>query len=432
LDATRDCEVSVDGRNLRRSEHLRFEQAPDSISLQIVEAEGRPLIVEATASRPHRVDVIDVSGLKEYRSFWGELPRVHQIDVDPHTDVTIDVTVRPRLRLASNAVHHHYHRSLFDPIAPEVVETSMVSPLLDDPARALAKLRPVDFFHLHWPEWFVPADPDAARAFCDLLDRAEVRLVWTQHNLEPHTKDERHHDVYQVFAERADLAIHHSEWGRERVLAEYEFGPDVTHVTIPHGHFGHLMTDVESVDRREVEAELGLEPCALRIGIVGAPRVDKQTQQFMDAFARVERDDLQLLVLSLDEGETPPPDERITARPYEFIDRSEYNRRLATLDVIALPFDPAGTMLTTGVVADVIGLGLPAIVSTWPYLTETLGDAALAYDDDESLVRLLRDLDTGALAGATRASVALQDTTSWTRAAETTLAALEALGTRKL
>ena len=97
-----------------------------------------------------------MSGLKEYRSFWGELPRVHQIDVDPATDVEIDVSVRACWRVASNAPHHHYHRSLYDPLAGEVVETSMVSPPLDDPARGLARLRHVDFFHLHWGDWSWP------------------------------------------------------------------------------------------------------------------------------------------------------------------------------------------------------------------------------------------------------------------------------------
>jgi hypothetical protein len=347
--------------------------------------------------------------------------------------VTIEWSARAKLRVASNAVHHHYHRSLYDPITAEVHETSMPAPMLDDPARALAKLRDVDFFHLHWPEWFVPPEADAARAFCDLLDRVQVRLVWTQHNLEPHTKDERHHDVYQVFAERADLVIHHSEWGRGRITDAYEFGDAGEHVVIPHGHFGALMEDRDAVaERRAVEDELGLTPGRLRVGIVGAPRVDKQTQAFMDAFARVERDDLELLVLSLDEDEVAPDDPRITARPYEFVDRAAYNRRLSAIDVVALPFDPDGTMLTTGVVGDVVGLGLPAIVTRWGYLTESLGDAALAYDDDEQLIELLHSLDAAALDRAAAATAALRDQYAWPHLAARTLAALEALGTRKV
>ena len=111
----------------------------------------------------------------------------------------------------------------------------------------------------------------------------------------------------------------------------------------------------------------------------------------MEAFAATKRDDMQLLVLSLDDEEVPD-DPRITARPYDFVARDEYNRRLAAIDVIALPFDPKGEMLTTGVVGDVVGLGLPAIVSSWPYLTESLGAAGLVYEDQDHLVQLLDSL----------------------------------------
>jgi hypothetical protein len=432
LGGRRRTSVAVDGRTLVTREQLRFDEPPDSVSLQIAEAEGRPLIVEMEASSPFRCDRVDVSGLKEYRSFWGELPLVHQIDVDPRVDLTIDVRIRARLRVATNAMHHHYHRSLYDPMGDEVHETSMPAPLTGDASRARERLRHVDFFHLHWPEWFVAPDAGSATDFCDLLDRHDVRLVWTQHNLEPHLRDPRHHAVYQVFAERCDLAVHHSEWGRSRIEAEYTFGPHVTHLVAPHGHFARLMEDLGPDDRARGEAELGLDPCEIRVGVVGAPRIDKQTQRFMEAFARVDRADIQLVVLALDEADVVPDDARIAARPYEFADRTTYNRRLATLDVVALPFDPDGTMLTTGVVADVIGLGLPAIATTWGYLTETLGDAAIYYDGDATLEQLLATLDRDRLAVAAKGSAARRSDQSWDRAATLTLAAMEALGTRKL
>ena len=161
-----------------------------------------------------------------------------------------------------------------------------------------------------------------------------------------------------------------------------------------------------------MERELGLAPCAIRIGIVGAPRRDKQTDAFMAAFASCDRDDLQLLVLSLDD-EHVPDDPRITALPYEFVDRTTYNRRLAAVDVIALPFDPDGEMLTTGVVGDVVGAGLPAITSTWGYATEALGAAGLVYRTPDELVELLESLSTAQLDKARRASAALQPQLDW-------------------
>jgi len=51
--------------------------------------------------------------------------------------------------------------------------------------------------------------------------------------------------------------------------------------------------------------------------------------------------------------------------------------KVAACDAIALPFDPDGDMLATGTVFDAIGVGIPALVSDWPFLTETLGDAGV-------------------------------------------------------
>jgi hypothetical protein len=81
-------------------------------------------------------------------------------------------------------------------------------------------------------------------------------------------------------------------------------------------------------------------------------------------------------------------------------------------------------MLTTGVVGDVVGLGLPAIISSWPYLTESLGAAGLVYDDYEHLVRLLDSLTEDDLAPARRASRALQDELAWDHIAVQFLAAV--------
>jgi hypothetical protein len=170
-------------------------------------------------------------------------------------------------------------------------------------------------------------------------------------------------------------------------------------------------------DRADAEAELCLDPASLHVFIVGAPRRDKQVQAFMDAFSATTRDDLQLVVLSLSD-EDPPRDPRIVTQPYEFVERSTYNRRLAAADVIALPFAPDGEMLTTGVVADVVGLGLPAIASNWTYLTESLGAAALLYRSDRELTELLESLSEGSLDPARVASRALQEALSWDRIAD--------------
>jgi glycosyltransferase involved in cell wall biosynthesis len=152
----------------------------------------------------------------------------------------------------------------------------------------------------------------------------------------------------------------------------------------------------------------------------------------MEAFARVPRNDLQLLVLSLGPGDVVPDDPRIHAFPYEGVARDVFNRRLATLDVLAMPIE-GGDYLTTGQFADAVGLGIPALVSDWPFLVEMLGDAAIVYGQGrDALERCLRELDAGQLERAAAASRALQPVYDWARIAERTFELLEAVGTAKL
>ena len=171
--------------------------------------------------------------------------------------------------------------------------------------------------------------------------------------------------------------------------------------------------------RRAAEAELALSPCDLRIGLVGAPRPGKDTQLLLDGFAACDRDDLQLLVLCHD-GERLPDDPRITALAYEEVPRPVYDRRLAAIDVMALPLD-GGTYLTTGQVADAVGRGIPALVSPWPYLREALGDAAIPYGRTAAdLAATLEALDEGVLAPARAAVVRRRQDLDWAALAEAT------------
>ncbi len=316
---------------------------------------------------------------------------------------------------------HPYHLSLYEAMGDGVQWRQLYQDHLrrDDLADRLAK---TDVFHLHWPEWFVGDELALADRFIAALDATSTPLVWTQHNLVPHWDDPAHLPLYERIAARADAVIHHSAWGRERALAYRPYRPDARHEVIAHGHWGHLMEAARSLDRDTAAAALGLAPAAIRIGIVGAPRRDKHVQRFMDAFAATSRADLALVVLCLDEHEHAPDDPRITAWPYEYVDRAIYDQRLAALDVVALPFDPDGQMLTTGVVGDVVGLGLPALVSDWAYLTESLGEAGIVVGSTaSSITAALEALQPADLARAAALSRALQAPTAWPTLAEQTL-----------
>lgn len=443
LGGQRIATVTVDGRTLRLEESLRIEAPPGPtavVAVSIPEAEGRPLRVVWTAPEGHRTRRVVTDGISEWRSFWGELPVVHELDVvvPPDGRVELGVEVRPLWRVSSEALHHHYHQSLYAPMAGEVRQVRFAKHHIAAPD-AVDRLRHVDLHHLHWPEWHTGAELDTMRAFLDLLERAGVRLVWTMHNLRPHWDDDAFEALYSLVASRAHGVIHHSAWGRDRALGRYRFADGAVHAVIPHGHWGNLRDpglaspSGQAAERAAAEAELGLAPLpegGLRIAVVGAPRRDKRTLDLIDAFVAADRDDLQLLVLSLADGETPPPHPRVVARPYEFVDRATYNRRLAAADVLAFPFDPAGDMLTTGVVADVIGWGIPALVSSWAYLAESLGPVGIPMGDTvDEMAAALGALTPAAVATAAGAIDDLAAATSWPAVAAQTLALFDAVGT---
>jgi hypothetical protein len=432
LGGSRDVTWRVEGRSLVVEERLRFDQPPHGVALQVVEPHDRPLDVRFDCDAPHRTSVVDVGGIAEYRSCWGELPRLHQIDVDPSASVELRWSVTPVLRIASSAVGAAYNDSLYAALGERVRVRSLTYEAATDPG-ALAELATsIDQFHLHWPEWLLIGGVEAHQRLADGLRAAGVRIVWTQHNLTGHDKNPEVPGFYRVWADAADLVIHHSRWGRDRVLATYPYRSDARHVVIPHAHFGGASpVERDPAIRSELEGEFNLRPGVLRLGIVGAPRAEKDVELVMRAVARCNRSDIELLVLALRGDEEVPDDPRVVAHRYEMVPRTEYDRRLAALDALVMPFDPDGEMLTTGTVGDAVGHGIPTLASSWEFLAEALGDGAVVYGTTEDdLVDCLESLDRQELQRAAAAAAGRRSDHEWTRIAQLTLAELDRLGSQ--
>jgi glycosyltransferase involved in cell wall biosynthesis len=433
LAGGRVLELTVRGGMFHAHDHLHFDEPPDGVALQVAESARRPLRVAFQCDVPHRVSTIDTAGIKEYRSFWGELPRVHHIEMAPAPAIDLRWSVAPVLRVATTASTHHYNLALYEPLRGRVAERQFPFEWMADPDAVEASefLSQLDTFHLHWPEW-ISHSGDVHRALIARLRSAEVRILWTQHNLVPHFHDPALAEIYRAWADAADAVIHHSRYGERVARARYTYQRDALHCVVPHPHFGHLMEAYRTAQRIDVERELGLPPCAIRLGIVGAPRADKDVQLVLDGFAACRRADLGLLVLSLGPDDRVPDDPRITALPYEMVDRATYDRRLRAVDVVVLPIR-GGELLTSGVVGDAVGAGLPSLVSTWEFLTEVLGDAGIRYGSTGAdLTRCLDRLAPADLARAAAASRALQPLYARERIADLTLDVLTELGSAKL
>ena len=426
MEGRRRARYRVEGRSLVVDEDLEFaDRSPGALAVLVPERPGRPLNVTAEGPAGTRVITVDVDGLAEWRSVGGELRAVHQVELTPAPAVRFRWTVTPKLRVVSTAHHHWYHQCLYAPLADRVDTRPVPYHLLDDPARLAQSLAGSDILHLHWPEWLTGPSARRAQRVAAAVAESGTPVVWTQHNLAPHAAPDDA-EIYRPWAELAAGVVHHSEWGRQVITERYEFAPGARHVVVPHGHWGPLMADRDGIDRAAAERELGLTPCAVRIGLVGAPRPGKHTQLLLDGFHAAHREDVQLLVLCLD-GESVPDDPRITALPYAEVPRDEYDRRLATIDVLALPLD-GGTYLTTGQAADAVGAGIPALTSSWPYLAETLGGLAIPYGRTATdLAATIDGLDEATLSRA-RAHVAERRAAlDWVPAAEATWTLLDAV-----
>jgi glycosyltransferase involved in cell wall biosynthesis len=421
INGSRRATYRVNGRSLVVEESLTIDADPaglDAVAIEIPEVAGRPLSVEFTTDHPHTATVVDTAGMQAHRSFWNEHVRVHELVLEPAATVDFTWKVTPALRVATSALGHWYDQSLYEPLGDRVVQAEGVS-LLDDPA-ALSEF---DVFHMHWPEWAAGVDPVRTRDVIDNLRAAGVVILWTQHNRLPHLFPDAQ-DIYRIWAAEADAVIHHSDYGRAVMEAEYDYGAHTRHAVIPHGHWGHRLEPLRPAGgKAEAEAALGLDPVPIRLGIVGAPRIQKDVQLAIDAVHAAGRDDIQLCVWSLGD-EAVPDDPRIVAVPYDMCDHETYARRLFSLDALVMPFTEG--MLTTGTMADALGVGLPTLASNWGYLREALGDAAIFYGDTaQDLTSCLDRLTHEQLAAAAAAADAGRAVTEWPVIAETTLAFLD-------
>ncbi len=440
---TAEAKATVDydahGRTIEARWRIEATKAPDAIVVLIPERADRPLNVQTSVAEGTRalVDMSDVSGIAEWRSHWSAFSALHEIEVIPtvhadgsaKTDVTVSVT--PKIRVSSTAFGHHYDRSLYRPLAAHVQETACPWGPLGDASQDPST---IDLLHLHRPEWLAFDDLSAHQTIAAELDRRRIPVVWTAHNLTPHEKrPDAYEPIYQLWADSAAAIIHHSHTGMDRFRNRYRSSPSTRHVVIPHGHFGDLWADhapsggTDGVDRDAAAAELGLEPCALRIGMLGAPRAEKLVGEFLRGVAASSRTDIQVACWSIGADDDVPDDLRIViADRYDLADPSVYAMRLAACDVLAMPFDPDGDMLATGTVFDAIGLAMPVLRSDWGFLVEVLGDAGIPMGHTASAIAASLDaLDIDTVAAAGRAAVMRRDELTWDTIAARTLTLFE-------
>jgi hypothetical protein len=314
-----------------------------------------------------------------------------------------------------SSFQHPYVRNLRQSLDRHVVFMPWRQPRLFTPN---VPLQYAGIFHLHFINE-LGLDFDGTQDLIGRLRSAGTKIVWTGHDLISHDKDYEHFEpLFSTWAQAADGMIHHSHYGEKLMRARYSFRSDCEHTVIMNLYRREHADLRLRGQRSEIERSYGVTPAPIRIGLTGMPRVERKVADFLEGAARSRNRDIQVVCWSLRPAETAPRDERIAiAEPWRYVDDDEVSRRLAMCDLIAIPIAPDGEMLTTGVVGDAVGMGLGMLISSWEFLTETAGEAAIlcghtADEIAESLNRLTID----DVIRAKQASMRLREDCHWDQA----------------
>jgi hypothetical protein len=92
---TRKVKADVYGNTLQVRETWSFPaELPDTLSFHIAEADS-PLEITWQCSSPHHTCTIDVAGMQSWRSPWGPIQRLHQLDITPADEIHLAYTLTP-------------------------------------------------------------------------------------------------------------------------------------------------------------------------------------------------------------------------------------------------------------------------------------------------------------------------------------------------
>lgn len=327
---------------------------------------------------------------------------------------------------------HDYLRALYGAMALlDSPESNAVVPLPRRERQGLGELasywNEADLVHVSWPEHLLSHPSPGSLSHVqhtiealESLERAGVVVAWTMHNFRPHHwPAAAGSEVYARMARLARAVIHHSACGMREVMSALPYRADAVHALIPHGHYAaELAIDA---DRSECERKLGLHPCTLRFGVIGRPQQGKRVSVITRAFLAGAAADRQLLVCAARSSEIFPADRRLFVRSRShWLVREEIAVQLKCCDCL-VAWHGGGSHLTSGLVADSIGAGIPMLVNgDWEFWGEVLGAAALTFTDERGLEEAFMRLTPSGIANGALAAKSLRPMYDWARLAQAT------------
>lgn len=314
----------------------------------------------------------------------------------------------------------------------------------------IAQRRRVRILHFHWPQTYYrhegamwtrrPLSWVRICLFAVRLGAARAlgyRIAWTVHQPQPHESAGGRLDTTAgaLLVRASHVLLVHDRATADEVGARWKRSRPKVEV-VPHGSYIGVYREGRS--RTEVRAALGLSPDDFVFLCFGHVRAYKELEVLLDAFRRVERRDVALVVagLPLDEASRAAvlaaagADDRIKA-VLEFVPDEQVAELFHACDATVLPRGDGGT---SGALVLSLSLGVPAAAADTPAYAELLGDEEAGWlfsaGDAESLATTLERAahDRPLATAKARAALRIARSLAWEPIAQRTAALLRGDG----
>jgi glycosyltransferase involved in cell wall biosynthesis len=206
-------------------------------------------------------------------------------------------------------------------------------------------------------------------------------------------------NVLERIAQTADAVVTMTDTARQRLISRYAVEPRKISV-IPHGAGTHTDAPREDHDRPHLVTwgllgpgkgiEWALRALALLDDLTPAPvyTVAGRTHpKVLEQFGDVYRDSLIQLASSLGVAEAVRWEDR-------YLDEGQLSRMIRSADVVVLPYDST-EQVTSGVLIEAVGAGIPVVASEFPHAVELLADGPgllVPHQDPEAMAAAIRHL----------------------------------------
>jgi len=278
----------------------------------------------------------------------------------------------------SNKEWNPYNSLLYSEIQKKGIE------VVDFDGRISADFRGVDILHIHWPDLFLKRRfwLQAALACTSLLiilkraRRAEVRVIWTAHNLQSHenTYPWLEKTFWSLFVRQLDGVISMSTGGLAQTRKLRLGTREILCAVIPHGHYRETYPDL--TNRAKARERFGISSSTLVLGQFGQIRSYKGLEKLVNTWTawRDRPEDALLLIAGhpsdkhLDEFLTlhASQPEGIQYHPGS-IDAGDFQFFFRAADIIVLPYQ---RILNSGAALLALSFNKPVILPRTDALSE--------------------------------------------------------------